>query len=63
MLTNPKYSNNITKIQSTVEWAWGSNWDTLESRYKIVALLCPSRGIVLPEKIHVIEKLIEHETK
>ncbi len=58
-----RYSNNIAKIQSSVEWAWGTNWDTIESRYKIVALMCASKGISLPEKIRVIEKLIEHETK
>lgn len=58
-----KYNENISRIQTSVEWAWGINWDTLESRYKIVSALCQSRGIMLPEKIKVIEKLINHETK
>ena len=58
-----RYSNNIAKIQSSVEWAWGTNWDTLEYRYKIVAMLCISKGIALPEKLSVLEKLVAHETK
>ena len=58
-----KYNQSISRIQTSVEWAWGTNWDTLESRYKIVAALCQSQGIMLPEKIKVIEKLINHETK
>ena len=58
-----KYSTDINKIQSSLEWAWGTNWDTLESRYKIVTALCNSRGIMLPPKIEVIEKLVQHETK
>ena len=58
-----RFTATIAKIQSSVEWAWGTNWDTLESRYKIISMLCAARGIPLPEKIQVIEKLIEHETK
>ena len=58
-----KYNYKITQIQKTLEWAWGTNWDTLESRYKIIEALAISRGINLPEKLSVIEKLVAHETK
>ena len=56
-----EYSKNITTLQNTMEWLWGTNWDTLESRYRIVEAVCISKGIAIPSKIQVIEKLVEHE--
>lgn len=58
-----RYSEDINRIQTSLEWAWGTNWDTLESRYKIIEAVCRVKGVALPPKIEVIEKLVRHETK
>lgn len=58
-----RYSEDINKIQTSLEWAWGTSWDTLESRYKIIEAVCRVKGVTLPPKIEIIERLVRHETK
>lgn len=55
-------SKKIETVQSSLAWAWGINWDTLEIRFKIVTAMCNNNGITLPIKADVLKFLIDFET-
>lgn len=55
-------SKKIETVQSSLAWAWGINWDTLEIRYKIAMAMCRNNGITPPLKPEVLKFLVDFET-
>ena len=56
-------SKELETIQSSIAWAWGVNWDTLEARYRIVIAMATQQNLKLPTKIEVLDLLVKHETE
>lgn len=56
-------SKELETIQSSIAWAWGVNWDTLEARYRIVVAMATQQNLKLPTKIEVLDLLVKHETE
>ena len=54
-------SKKIETIQNSLAWVWGTNWDTLEIRFKIVMSMCLKHGIVPPSKPDVLKYLVDFE--
>lgn len=54
-------SGELNKVQKSVAWLWGINWDTLEARYQIVEAVAFSYGVKLPSKVEVLDLLVKHE--
>lgn len=55
-------SKKIETVQSSLAWAWGINWDTLEIRFKIAIAMCRNNGVTPPAKADVLKFLIDFET-
>tara|TARA_R110001599_G_scaffold231895_1_gene431131 strand:+ start:204 stop:863 length:660 start_codon:yes stop_codon:yes gene_type:complete len=55
-------SKKIETVQSSLAWAWGINWDTLETRFKIVIVMCGNNGVTPPSKVDVLKFLVDFET-
>ncbi len=57
--------NEITKkvatIQDSLAWKWGTEWDDLEVRIKIVTLILQKTGIEPPSRIELIQILAKLE--
>jgi hypothetical protein len=56
-------SKKIEYIQKSIAWNWGTNWDTLEIRYRIAMRLCGEYNFPPPSKTDVLKFLIDFETK
>ena len=56
-------SEVISRIQSTIAWCWGVNWDTVEARIRVVQQVCSLNGIAIPSRENLILLLTEHEIK
>ena len=56
-------SEVISRIQSTIAWCWGVNWDTVEARIRVVQQVCNLNGIAIPSRENLILLLTEHEIK
>ena len=57
--------NEITKkvsaIQDSLAWKWGTEWDDLEVRIKIVTLVMQNTGIEPPSRLELIQILAKLE--
>ena len=54
-------SKKIQTVQNSLAWTWGINWDTLETRFKIIMLMCAQNGINPPPKPDVLKFLVDFE--
>jgi len=54
-------ADKIDKIQNSVSWLWGINWDNIESRVHIIQVVMRSKGFPLPSRQEIIAKIVEHE--
>ena len=56
-------SRKVSEIQDSLAWQWGTNWDNLELRVKILTACLTKQGIKLPPKIEMIKILVNLETE
>jgi hypothetical protein len=54
-------SSRINEIQNSLSWNWGTNWDNLEFRIKMIIAYCQAKGIVVPPRAELIEILVNFE--
>lgn len=63
-MLNDHYSNITNKIattQKSIAWSWGSNWDNLASRVKILESVLILNKIPVPPKTRMLQILVEIE--
>lgn len=64
-MLNTEYSGilgTLEKIQSSIAWKWGTNWDNLELRIKILTVILQSKGIVIPSRLEMIQHIMALES-
>mgnify|MGYP006251572383 FL=1 len=65
-MLNVEYSsitNKLQDIQKSLAWSWGTNWDNLELRIKIITVCVQAKGIKVPPKLELIKILVNLETE
>ena len=65
-MLNSEYSsitNKLQDVQNSLAWSWGTNWDNLELRIKIITVCAAAKDIRLPSKIELIKILVNLETE
>ena len=65
-MLNMEYSsitNKLQDVQKSLAWSWGTNWDNLELRIKIITVCVRAKGIKVPPKIELIKILVNLETE
>jgi len=63
-MLNQHYSditNNIDKVQRTMAWTWGSQWENIDRRLKILESVLLLNNIPFPPKHRMLEILVELE--
>jgi hypothetical protein len=63
-MLNKEYSlitGKVEDIQKSLAWKWGTNWDNLELRLKIITVCLQSKGVKVPSKIDLIKILVNLE--
>jgi hypothetical protein len=48
-------TTRIGKIQESLAWQWGTNWDNIPLRVNIVNAVCQHYGMSIPDRIKLIE--------
>mgnify|MGYP001266744465 CR=1 FL=1 len=54
-------SKTIISVQDSLAWKWGTNWENLELRHKIVVAILRHKGITPPPKPEIIQVLLKLE--
>ena len=54
-------SKTIMSVQDSLAWKWGTNWENLELRHKIVVAILRHKGITPPPKPEIIQVLLKLE--
>jgi len=65
-MLNREYSgitSKIESIQSSMAWTWGTNWDNLELRVKILTACLSAKGVKSPSRIELIKTIVNLETE
>lgn len=65
-MLNKEYSiitSKVQNIQNSLAWSWGTNWDNLELRIKILNACLVNKGVKPPSKIEMIKILVNLETE
>ncbi len=63
-MLNGEYSvitEKINDVQSSLAWKWGTNWDNLELRIKIVTACLTLKDVKVPPKLKLIQLLVNLE--
>jgi len=63
-MLNVEYSgitNKVEDVQKSIAWRWGTNWDNLELRVKILTAVLVSKGLEVPPKLQLIQILVNLE--
>ena len=64
MWLNQEYSaiaQQVTSIQSSLAWKWGTNWSNQTLRIKILQVVCDHKGLKLPPVNEVLRILVNLE--
>ena len=63
MLNNEygKVTHKVEDIQKSLAWKWGTNWENLELRLKIITVCLQAKGIKVPDRIELIKILVNLE--
>jgi hypothetical protein len=56
-----KTAAKINEIQNSVAWSWGNNWDNLNVRVQLITVYCNALGVKLPDRVKLIEILVNFE--
>jgi hypothetical protein len=54
-------TKKVSTIQDSLAWKWGTDWDNLELRIKIVTLVLQNSGIEPPSRLELIQILAKLE--
>ncbi len=54
-------TKKVSAIQNSLAWKWGTEWDDLEVRIKIVTLVMQNTGIEPPSRLELIQILAKLE--
>lgn len=63
-MLNSEYSvitNKLQDVQNSIAWQWGTNWDNLELRLKILVSVLKSKGKEVPSRIELLQILVDLE--
>ena len=61
---NNEYEGLSTKIsgfQTTLAWQWGTNWENIDLRVKILTAVLQHRGIDVPDRQELVQLIIKLE--
>lgn len=64
-MLNTEYSGILSileKIQASIAWKWGTNWDNMELRIKILQVILQSKGIAIPPRLEMIQHIMSLES-
>jgi len=56
-----EYSGQVDKMQDTISWRWGSNWDKSDVRLNLIKWICQQNSIEPPAEIDIINILKDFE--
>jgi len=65
-MLNQEYSgitSKVESIQSSLAWSWGTNWDNLELRVKILTACLGAKGVKCPSRLELIKIIVNLETE
>ena len=54
-------SDHITEVQNSLAWTWGTKWDNLDLRARIIIAILNHRNVLLPSKNEILEILVKLE--
>jgi len=54
-------SDYIEKVQNSLAWTWGTKWDNMDVRIKIITAVLNHRNIQVPSKNEILEILLKLE--
>ena len=63
-MLNEEYSgitNKVEDIQKSLAWKWGTNWDNLEMRLRIITVCLQAKAVKVPSRIDLINILVNLE--
>ena len=55
-------SQQITGMQTSIAWRWGTNWENIDLRINIITAVLKHKGIQVPSRQQIIEILVDLES-
>lgn len=55
-------SSKIATVQNSLAWQWGTNWENIDLRIRIVIAVLENKGIEVPARSEISEMLLKLET-
>jgi len=55
-------SEHITKLQSSLAWKWGTNWENIDLRVNILTAILKHKSIEVPPRQELVEIIIKLES-
>ena len=56
-----KLSKRVATIQDSLAWQWGTNWENIELRTRILSACLKHAGVKIPSKLKLIEIILSIE--
>ena len=54
-------TSKVEDIQKSLAWKWGTNWDNLEMRLRIITVCLQAKAVTVPSRIELINILVNLE--